>query len=84
MGGGNLLGISRTTRGDSLAGFEFMRIHGRGDTLIFAAQPSGQPPADFFATLVGDRDVLFENPAHDFPQRIRYRAVGADSRSLAR
>jgi hypothetical protein len=25
----------------------------------------------------GGDEVVFENPAHDFPQRIRYRASGA-------
>jgi hypothetical protein len=77
--GGVLLGVSRTTRGDSLVEFEFMRIHARGDTLVLAAHPSGQAPAEFRARATTVREVVFENPAHDFPQRIRYRAVGADS-----
>ena len=76
---GVLLGVNRTTRGDLLVGYEFMRIYSRGDTLVFAAQPSGQTPAEFVAHAIGAREVTFENPDHDFPQRIRYRAVGADS-----
>lgn len=76
---GVLLGVNRTSRGDSLVGYEFVRIYSRGDTLVFAAQPSGQEPAEFVAGAVTAREVVFENPDHDFPQRIQYRAVGADS-----
>ena len=71
--------MSRTTRGDSLIGYEFMRISGRGDTLVFVAQPSNQAPAEFIAPTQRSRDVILENPTHDFPQHIRYRAVGSDS-----
>jgi hypothetical protein len=77
--GGLMLGVSRTTRGDSLLEFEFMRVTVRGDTLVFAAQPSGQPPGEFGGAMIGDRAVRFENAAHDFPQRVIYRAVGTDS-----
>ena len=74
--GGGMFGISRTTRGDSLLEFEFMRIRSRGDSVFFAAQPSGQAPSEFPGSTDGPRSLLFSNPAHDFPQRIRYRAVG--------
>jgi hypothetical protein len=77
--GGTLLGVSRTIRDELLVGFEFMRIHSRGDTLVFSAQPSGEESTDFKTLTVGNREVAFENLDHDFPQRIRYRAVGRDS-----
>lgn len=76
---GILLGVSRTTRGDSLVGYEFMRIQARGGSLVFAAQPSGQPPVEFPASVVSRDEVVFENGANDFPQRIRYRRSGPDS-----
>jgi hypothetical protein len=78
---GVLLGLSRTTRNDTLAvGYEFMRIFARGDTLVLEAQPSRQAPTEFVARLQpAAREIVFENPAHDFPQRIRYQAVGTDS-----
>ena len=76
---GILLGLSRTTRGDTLVGYEFMRIHARGGTLVFDAQPSGQPATQFVASAAARRELEFENAANDFPQRVRYRAVGADS-----
>jgi hypothetical protein len=77
--GGTLLGVSRTTVGDSLVEYEYLRIHARADTLVFAAAPSGQTPAEF-RTVSGAADVVrFENLAHDFPQRVIYRRVGSDS-----
>lgn len=76
---GILLGVSRTRRGEALVGYEFARIYSRGDSLVFAASPSGQDPAEFVAPSADDREVVFENLKHDFPQRVRYRAIGTDS-----
>ena len=73
---GLMVGMTRTTGGKK-PWFEFMRIEQRADTLVFIAQPAGAPPTEFVA-LDGDDDaIVFENTAHDFPQRVRY-ARGAD------
>jgi len=77
--GGMLLGVGRTTRGDSVVEYEYMRIYARGDTLVFAATPSGQAPAEFRAVAPGADLVTFENVAHDFPQRVQYRRIAPDS-----
>jgi hypothetical protein len=77
--GGVMLGMSRTTRGDSVVEFEQLRIYTRGGRAVYAATPSGQAAAEFEARTTGDSTVVFENPAHDFPQRIIYRRQGADS-----
>jgi hypothetical protein len=77
--GGTMLGVSRTTRGDTLREYEFLRIHGAGDTLVYVASPSGQATTEFRASSVTDTLLAFENPAHDFPQRIIYRRIGTDS-----
>jgi uncharacterized protein DUF6265 len=77
--GGTMLGMSRTVRGDTLVEFEQVRIYERGGSLVYAANPSGQEPAEFVSTSITDSMVVFENPAHDFPQRIVYRRAGADS-----
>lgn len=76
---GIMLGVSRTVRGDTLVEYEHLTIERRGGTLVYRASPSGQPPAEFTATSVQAGEVVFENPAHDFPQRIIYRARGTDS-----
>ena len=74
-----MLGAGRTTRGDTVVEYEQLRIEARGDTVTYHARPSGQQPAEFRLTSIGEGAVTFENPAHDFPQRITYRAVGRDS-----
>lgn len=78
--GGVMLGMSRSVRHaagrDSVVAYEFTRIFMRGDTLIYGAMPSRQAPAEFVAEAINDRSVVFANPAHDFPQRIRYRVAG--------
>lgn len=77
---GVMLGAGRTTRGDTLVTeFEHTRITGTAGRVMFHAQPSGQPPAEFTATTLNDSMVVFANPAHDFPQRVIYRAGGPDS-----
>lgn len=74
--GEHLLGVSRTTKDGQLASFEFLRI-GPGDRVpTYFAQPGGRPPTAFAHTDGGDAWVRFENPAHDFPQRIEYRRDG--------
>ncbi len=74
LAGGSLLGVSRTVRGGQTVGFEFMRIaHGADGRVAFFAQPSGKPPASFALLRITDREVVFENLEHDFPQRVIYR-----------
>ena len=81
--GGSMLGMSRTLRrsptGDSTIAWEFIRLYARGIDLVYAAQPHNQPAAEFVSEKVGDGEVIFSNPAHDFPQRIIYRRAGKDS-----
>lgn len=81
--GGSMLGMSRTLRrnptGDSTIAWEFIRVYARGIDLVYAAQPHNQPAAEFVSEKVSDGEVVFANPAHDFPQRIIYRRVRTDS-----
>jgi hypothetical protein len=74
-----LLGVSRTIRGDTLIDYEFSRIVETDSGLTFVAQPSGQAPASFVARSVAPKRIIFENMAHDFPQRIIYQRVQNDS-----
>jgi len=76
-GGRSLVGLSRTVRDGELAAYELVVIRERGERLVYVAHPSGQPAAEFLSTTVSGDTVLFENPAHDFPQRIGYRRQGA-------
>jgi hypothetical protein len=74
--GGMMLGTSRTVRADTVVEYEFMRLFERNGALVYAAQPSGQAPAEFTSTDVADGAITFSNPRHDFPQRVIYRAAG--------
>jgi hypothetical protein len=74
-----MMGMSRTVARDTVREFEMLRIELRGGVPTYVAMPSGQKEAHFAATVLTDTAVVFDNPAHDFPQRIRYRRVGADS-----
>jgi hypothetical protein len=76
---GLMLGMSRTVVGDSLGEYELVALFERGGRLVYAAAPARQAPAEFESTAVSDSAVTFENPTHDFPQRIIYRRRGADS-----
>lgn len=75
--GGELHGLSRTVRDGRVVGFEFLRIAPRDGVPAYLAQPQGRPPTAFKRTASGANWVRFENPAHDFPQRIEYRREGA-------
>ncbi len=58
--------------------FEFMRIAPQGDTLAFFGSPNGAPPVAFAMVSHANRRAVFENPAHDFPQRVIYARAGRD------
>jgi hypothetical protein len=52
--------------------FEFLRIAETPAGFSYFASPGGQPPVEFKLKESGDKRVMFENAAHDFPQRILY------------
>lgn len=74
--GGTMMGMSRTVRGDTVVEYEFVRLFERKEALVYAAQPSGQPSAEFTSTQIADGAITFANPQHDFPQRVIYRLAG--------
>ena len=74
-----MLGASRTTVGTATTEFEQLRLKAEGDRLVYTSIPSRQREASFSSIAVSDTLLVFENTAHDFPQRIIYRRRGADS-----
>jgi hypothetical protein len=68
-----MLGLSRTTKAGKTTGFEFLRIESRDGAPHFVAQPGGVPPTSFRLTGSGADWARFEDPKHDFPQRVEYR-----------
>ncbi len=71
--GGTMLGVSRTLAGGETASFEFMRIEEKDGRVVLTAHPSAGPGVPFTLARSGSAEAVFENPAHDFPQRITYR-----------
>lgn len=74
---GSLLGMNRTTRGGKTVMFEFLRIEARPDGVYYLASPGGRPPTPFKLKEAVKEKVVFENPEHDFPQRILYWKSGS-------
>jgi hypothetical protein len=81
--GGMMLGTSHTVAGAKTVEYEFVVIRAGGDgRLVYSARPSGQAEATFTLVRADAREVVFENLAHDFPQRISY-TLRADGTLLA-
>ena len=60
---------SSTRRGTS---FEYLRIVDTTSGLAYFASPRGKPPVEFKLKELGDKRVVFENLANDFPHRVMY------------
>ncbi|MGE0828959.1 MAG: DUF6265 family protein [Hyphomonadaceae bacterium] len=79
-GAGLLIGANLSRRAGRAAQFEWMRIGpssaGEEASLSFYGSPSGAPPVEFAMVSHADRRAVFENPAHDFPQRVIYARDG--------
>lgn len=70
---GLMIGSGRAWTGETIDNWEWMRIErGADGTLSFFASPKGAPQTGFKAAKVSEQEVLFENPKHDYPQRVRY------------
>jgi len=68
----SMLGMHRDVTADKTVSFEFLRIEKRPGGIVYVAQPRGNPPTDFAMVEMSGQRVVFENKAHDFPQRIIY------------
>jgi hypothetical protein len=77
---GLLLGLNRSWKGDRVA-FEYLRIAEEEGTLVYHASPGGGPSTPFRWTAGGPGSATFENPEHDFPQRLVYRLEGDELRA---
>ena len=73
--GGAMLGIGTTLGKDGkITSYEYMRIEAQGNgELVFTAKPAKQTEASFTLTSSVESNLVFENPTHDFPQRVIYR-----------
>jgi hypothetical protein len=76
---GTMLGMGRTVGARGLGDYELTLIKEDGGRLLYEAHPRAQPVATFAARVATTDSVVFESPEHDFPQRVGYRRMGADS-----
>ncbi|MFN6964882.1 MAG: DUF6265 family protein [Pyrinomonadaceae bacterium] len=75
--GGLMLGTARSVRNGAVVNFEFMRIEKRREGTFYVAKTSQNKDEIAFRLVSRARlEATFENPAHDFPQRITYRLDG--------
>ncbi len=75
--GGVMLGYSRSGSGETMREFEFLRLEAGSDGVpAYLAQPGGRPATSFRLTANDGPSATFENPQHDYPQRIRYVRTG--------
>ncbi len=78
--GGSLKGSSGFIKGKDTAVGETISIEQQGTDILYIPtvkdQNSGQPVVFRLVAATGD-SFVFENPAHDFPQKITYRMLSA-------
>jgi hypothetical protein len=81
--GGLMLGLHRdvTTKGGAF--FEYLRIEQDEHETVYHASPQGRRSTPFQLIESEGTRAVFENKAHDFPQRILYR-LDEDGRLHAR
>lgn len=73
LAGDTLLGLSRTVKRGRTTGHEFMQIRRNAAGRIeFIATVGEQKPVAFALVSLSETEAQFENPAHDFPQRVVY------------
>lgn len=74
--GDTLLGMSRTVKNGKTTAWEFVQIREVDGQLAYVAKPHNQPEASFKLASLEGSSAVFENPQHDFPQRIIYKREG--------
>ena len=75
---GLMMGAGRSGKGAELGWWEQTRIERADGKLRFCALPKGQAMACFAAVKIAADEIVFENPAHDFPTRVASRKQGQE------
>jgi len=77
--GGSMLGVARVVADGRTVFSEFVEVAEKPAGLTMTvALGIGKPGVAFTRIPGGPDEVVFENQAHDFPQRIRYRRLSGD------
>ncbi|MCF7793215.1 MAG: DUF6265 family protein [Candidatus Cloacimonetes bacterium] len=70
--GNMMLGLNRTVANSGKTAFEFLRIFQQNSDIFYSANPNGREATLFKLVKCEENKIIFENPEHDFPQRIIY------------
>ncbi len=76
------IGTSIFIKGTDTMSPETIRLEQHGNALFYMPIVRNQndgKPITFKLTLIKVHELTFENPAHDFPQKIRYKQITANS-----
>jgi len=76
--GGAMAGAGQSNRPGKPAFIEHFKITAEPAGATYIAIIPGQAPAPFVLLPGQDGEAVFENKAHDFPQRVIYRRCGPD------
>ena len=71
-------GESYVLQGEDTIIFEIIQLTQKQDSIFYIAKVEGQNnnlPIRFALTSISENLMIFENPAHDFPQKIEYSKV---------
>lgn len=82
--GGTMLGVNRAAGKDETYSTEYLSIFEEDGEIWYQASPSGQATTRFRLTSANGQRAVFENPEHDFPQRIEYTRDGDQLRAVIR
>ncbi|MBL7885198.1 MAG: hypothetical protein JNJ52_00490 [Flavobacterium sp.] len=77
-----LIAESFTTVEKDTVFYEKVNLLERNDSLFYIVSVRNQnkeKPVSFYLTKSTDNQMIFENPKHDFPNKIEYNKVGNDS-----
>jgi hypothetical protein len=74
-----VIGTTRYVRDGRTVDFEFTRIDRTDSGWVITPHPKGVRSASFAPKVVEANRLSWENPAHDYPQRIVYARVAEDT-----
>lgn len=69
---------SQTVKDGKTVFWEFAVFEQAGDAVTYTPYLKGKGSVSFTATTLDGGQVVFENPAHDFPKKIVYRRTAQD------
>jgi len=69
-------GGSETVKNGDTVFNEKLKLIKEGDEIFYVADVKHNPaPVKFKLTSISDNEAVFENPEHDFPQKITYKLI---------